>query len=199
MNKVILKDNVNYILDETGLLLDSESHRGHDTGDWETLVLPEGITAITKDSVIPAFFEIYLPDSLISIGDFTFAHCHAIQKVHFGNSLVAIGEKAFFWCEELDDVILPDSLTSIGTYAFADCIFLKTVRLSNSLTHLPEGLFSSCMNLEFLEIPYSVRSVGNESVAKNVTIDAIRECELREDLEVRGATVTIRPRTKNFH
>lgn len=180
-----------FILDDEGVLLEFLEDDSYVSGK---MIIPEGVTGITKDSKSRGAFQVFLPDSLRFIGDSTFEGCRPLEEVHFGNGLEHIGKRAFYGVEEMGEIILPDSVTSIGEYAFANMLFLEKLLLSNSLTHLPEGLCADCMCLHRLDIPYSVRTIGANSVPREVTIEQVRECELRHPLEMEGAIVTVRPR-----
>lgn len=62
------------------------------------------------------------------IADGAFAHLNAaLKRVFIPDSVVAIGETAFAWCYNLETVIIPQNVTYIGRNAFYECTKLKNV------------------------------------------------------------------------
>lgn len=64
--------------------------------------------------------EIGLPDSLLTIGEAAFYGCADLTFVGFPEGLVEIGDAAFGNCASLEEIELPQSLTTIGHLAFAE-------------------------------------------------------------------------------
>ena len=62
-----------------------------------------------------------IPDSVTSIGDCAFLHCHSLTSVTIPESVTSIGDYAFRECKSLTSVTIPNSVTSIGDSAFKDC------------------------------------------------------------------------------
>lgn len=73
--------------------------------------------------------------------------------------VTAIGQEAFYECENLVSVTIPNSVTSIGLAAFASCTRLKSVTLSNSLKFIGKYAFSNCKSLRTITIPNSVTTI----------------------------------------
>ena len=73
--------------------------------------------------------------------------------------VTAIGQEAFYECENLVSVTIPNSVTSIGLAAFASCTSLKSVTLSNSLKFIGKYAFSNCKSLRTITIPNSVTTI----------------------------------------
>ena len=58
-----------------------------------------------------------------------------------GYPVTAIGEKAFFECEQLTSVTFGNSLISIGDYAFWNCVNLTNIYASDSICYVASGAF----------------------------------------------------------
>jgi hypothetical protein len=69
------------------------------------------------------YFDI--PESVISIGDYAFYGCTGLTLVTIPDSVTTIGDDAFYGCTGLTLVTIPDSVTTIGDRAFALCRSLQ--------------------------------------------------------------------------
>ena len=88
--------------------------------------------------------SVTIPNSVTSIGGWTFQDCSSLTSVTIPNSVTSIGEGAFTSCSSLTSVTIPNSVTSIGGWAFQFCSSLISVTIPNSVTSIGEGAFTSC-------------------------------------------------------
>ena len=71
-----------------------------------------------------------IPNSVISIGDYAFWGCDNLASITIPNSVTSIGNSAFCYCDNLASITIPNSVTSIGASAFFGCDNLKTIYIS---------------------------------------------------------------------
>ncbi len=71
----------------------------------------------------------------------------SIKKIIIEDGVTSIGDRAFFWCENVTDVTIPDSVTIIGTHAFSGCKKLTNITISADITIIGERAFSGCDKL----------------------------------------------------
>ena len=64
------------------------------------------------------------------------------------NSVVEIGENAFYDCESLETITIPNSVTKIGKSTFNACSTLSSITLSENLTAISDWAFDDCNNLK---------------------------------------------------
>ncbi len=64
------------------------------------------------------------------------------------NTVISIGESAFYGCTGLTSIVIPNSVTAIGNSAFSSCSGLTSVGIGNSLATLGSNVFSYCPALE---------------------------------------------------
>lgn len=83
--------------------------------------------------------------SVIAIGDKAFYECNDLISVTIGNSVIKIGSDAFRKCKSLISVTIPDSVTEIGSDAFHSCTSLTSITIPNSVTEIGEGAFRTCL------------------------------------------------------
>ena len=72
-----------------------------------------------------------------------------------------IGNRMFYRCANLQNIILPDSVTEISGYAFYNCYSLTSITIGNSITSIGEAVFAYCSSLTSVTIPDSVTSIGD--------------------------------------
>lgn len=77
-----------------------------------------------------------------------------------GHKVTAIGEKAFYDCEALTNVVIPDTVTSVGYQAFCGCKNLISVTIPESVTEILANTFSFCFNLKEVNLPETLTSIG---------------------------------------
>lgn len=83
-----------------------------------------------------------------------------IPETHQDLPVTAIGERAFFECDRLTNVIIPGGVTVIGQEAFARCMGLKSVTISAGVTQIGASAFEACTNLRSVAVPESVERIG---------------------------------------
>ncbi len=82
-----------------------------------------------------------IPDSVIKIGDVSFAYYDSLTSITIPDSVTTIGVCAFDSCESLTSVTISDSVTNIGDYAFLSCTSLTSVTIPDSVTSIGEYAF----------------------------------------------------------
>ena len=126
-------------------------------------------------------------DCKLDLGSKSFQSCDIITLTISGDDTV-IGENAFFYCDDLTDVVLGENKTEIKKYAFYDCKSLANVSIAadskdddieinikdkafqtcgvqkvvigRGKVKLGDNAFSYCENLESVEIKGSSLKVG---------------------------------------
>ena len=137
------------------------------------LVFPNTITTVNiggSVQKIPNYFiqntsvtSIDIPNSVTTIGGYSFYGCSSLTSLTIGNSVSSIGEYAFYDCSSLTSVDVPNNVTSIKEGTFAGCSGLTSVDIPNSVTSIKLHAFSGCSRLTSVEIPNRVSSIGDSA------------------------------------
>ena len=95
-----------------------------------------------------------------------------IKKVVIEKGVTAIGDYAFYHCENMTAAVIPDSVTVIGTGAFQDCLSLTNVTIPDSVIVIGEAAFNNC-GLPSVTIPDSVSEIGSDAFLSCYNLDGI--------------------------
>lgn len=99
----------------------------------ETLIIPEGITAI-QDSSFTEYcggdFSIVLPSSLEYIGEGAFCDCSSLVSITLNSGLLDIGALAFAGTS-ITSLVIPASVTTIGSCIIEGCASLTKVYIAH--------------------------------------------------------------------
>lgn len=120
-------------------------------------------TAGEKYGYSPFYNQSFLTDVRFSqSGTVSYCKDYLLYKVNncktltLPESLTSIGNWTFRGMAALESIVIPNAVTKMGTYAFADDTSLKSAKLSTSCPWLKEGLFSECNALQSITIPSAV-------------------------------------------
>ena len=114
------------------------------------------------------------------VGDRAF-HSRNLTTITLPNSIISIGEYAFFQCTSLASVVIPDSVTEIEMHAFEYCSNLTTITIPNNLISIGVEAFACCTNL--MEFKGKYAADNGRCLIKDNTIIAYAEAS--------GTTYTI--------
>ncbi len=67
------------------------------------------------------------------------------------NSVIKIGEYAFWNCKTLSSIIIPEGVTTIGRSAFWECSGLISVIIPKSVITIEDGAFMDCRSLQTIQ------------------------------------------------
>lgn len=115
--------------------------------------IPEGVTAIGPRAFYQAPIQwIDMPESLLTIGEEAFYSCTGMDELEIGVNVKEIGQAAFQMCSQLTKVTFPESLESIGISAFSSCSKIKSIVIPDNVTTLGNMVFDFCTGLESVRI-----------------------------------------------
>lgn len=127
-------------------------------GKAVTRVADAGFVDFGNEAYNQTMITLYIPQSIISIGNDAFSFCINLKRVVIERGVTSIGERAFIYCQSLIDINIPDSVTSIGVGAFADTAYYNnTNKWKNDVLYIGNHLIKA-------------KKVSGEYVIKDGTI-----------------------------
>ena len=144
-------------------LFNTTGDRGRVKNSITSLTLPEGLEEIRYMGFQGNdLTEIQIPDSLVTMGERSFALNKKLKKISFGanSKLSTIGEDALFFVP-IESIELPKSLKVIGDSSFKGTN-LKSVTIPEGVKEISSQAFA-LTQIERMVIPTSVEKIGYNS------------------------------------
>ena len=113
--------------------------------------------------------SVFIPATVLSIGDSAFIYCDALTTVTFAeNSQLKSIERGAFWGSEqvyprFKEIKIPDSVETIGNGAFYDCRDLERITLPSALQTLSSVTFYNCTALSEVTFPASLKTIESSA------------------------------------
>lgn len=145
----------------------------------QKVVMHEGVKSIEYGAFGNCTFDIELPSSVESIGDYAFGGCtglksvdlkhvkkigrmafnfSGLETVHINFECGELPEGVFFGCENLREVTLGGNLKAIGAYAFQRCK-MKSLSLPDGIESIGKKAFEEC-SVEEVVVNGGLASLG---------------------------------------
>ncbi len=116
----------------------------------------------------PISTNLVIPDSVTSIGNYTFYGCSGLTSITIPDGVTSIGRSAFYGCSGLTSVTFnADSCTCLNffngyyIYPFEGCSNITNFTFGNNVTIIPAGLCRGLTGLTSITIPNSVTSIDH--------------------------------------
>ena len=93
-----------------------------------------------------------IPNTVVSIGDGAFYGRTGLTSIMIPDSVTSIGRNAFSHCSGLTNITIPNSVTSIDNSAFTDCTGLTSITIGNGITSIGNNAFNSCTSLTSITV-----------------------------------------------
>ena len=116
----------------------------------ETYVVPDGVREISAYAFYGSknLKSIKLPNTVVSIGEGAFWYSKKLETVNIPNGVTVLNDNLFIACESLKRINIPDSVERIGKSVFWGCKKLKSIVIPDTVSYIDEFAFISCLNLK---------------------------------------------------
>ena len=142
-----------------------------------TLVIPEGVTKISREAFsyswiksYPEITKIVFPSTLKAIPN-CFSSWKHLKEIAIPEGIISIAEHAFF-DTGIREVSLPSTIDKIGSGAFALCEDLDRI----TITHLSSTILNNLFNSEYI----SYSNNGEQKLAFSLFFGLSQEIELTD-------------------
>jgi hypothetical protein len=184
LSSITIPENVSFIgehvFEECGKLFSIKVEEGNKRYDSRNNC--NAIVETATNSILAGCSGTTIPNSITSIGAYSFYSCWGLTSIDIPNSVTSIGINTFAHCSGLTSITIPNSVTSIGYSAFDFCTNLssvtihcatvgnwffnsniKDVVLGDEVISIDDYAFNNCKTITSITIPNSVTSIGQSS------------------------------------
>lgn len=149
------------------------------------LEIPSNINGMTVIEINSNAFNfqnditsVKIPNTVTSIGEYAFAYLPNLQNVIFeeGSTLSEIKNGVFANCKSLTEINLPESVVKIGNSAFENCGSLVNINSLDNVKVIGNKTFKGCSSLENINLPSELTVIGEQAFNRcynlNITVSS---------------------------
>ena len=161
-----------YFKDENGTI----TYKGNTYVPFEVLYIPDGVTYIDdyKYQYYP-IKEVVIPEGVTEIGERAFYYCKNLEKITLPSTLESIDYGAFEYCSKLSNVTLPDGLLKLGYSSFANT-GITSITIPSTVNDIGGSVFENCKNL--LAVTYNTN--------ENMEYSMFSGCSVLQSVKITG-------------
>lgn len=130
-------------------------------------IIIKGYSGGETDIVIPCYIGgvpvVEIGSKAFMNNSSNYGNTSVLSTVILPETVVTIGEDAFWQCTGLTTCNLSNNITTIEKYAFYGCTNLITATIGNGVTSIPTGLFNNCTNLESIYLGENIETIYSDA------------------------------------
>jgi hypothetical protein len=166
------------------------------TGSKEATVIAGDYSELTS-VVIPESVTIDNVDYIVkAIGPKAFYYCQNIEDISLPDGLETIGDEAFMGNYKMNAFTIPSHLKSIGNYAFYNLYAFKKAILPEGLESIGAYAFAYCYVMNTLVLPSTLKSIGQCVINGCTSLDIV-ESHIAEPIQIDDQTFVTRKWNSN--
>lgn len=120
-----------------------------------------------------AIKHIYIPNSVVSIGNGAFANCYDLVSIRLPQKMETIYAGAFSGCTSLKHIVLPENLSVITNSLFYGCTSLESIVIPYGVAEIGEHAFTHCKKLKKIILPETVKKIGKECFSGCIMLEQV--------------------------
>lgn len=134
---------------------------------WDIAYIPTDLSVLSysgrsKYNISYNVKEIVLPETLVEIGDSAFFRMLSVENIVLPDSLKVIDADAFSFCSALAGISGGANVEAVGDYAFSYCTSIPGFRFSENTTSIGQGVFAGCASLVNVYLPKGLANPGTD-------------------------------------
>ena len=114
--------------------------------------------------------SVVIPDSVEVVGERAFGWCDGLNELRLGRGIKKIEKDAFWNCSSLKTVAIPDSVEVVGRWAFQKCSGLEELRLGKGIKTIEEDAFADCSSLRRVILPSTLEALARDAFGFGVDL-----------------------------
>ncbi len=132
---------------------------------WDIAYIPGDISALSmsgrsKYNISYNVKEVELPETLVEIGNSAFFRMLSVESIVLPDSLKVIDIDAFAFCSSLANISGGNNIETIGHYAFRYCTSIPGFQFSKNTKNIGIGVFMGCSAIKNVRLPDGLSSPG---------------------------------------
>lgn len=131
---------------------------------FSKVTVAEGVTHVGKYAFYgnSALTSIILPESLLAIGDQAF-YRSGLANITIPDGVLTVGNEAFYYCQSLLKAKVGRGISTLPRSVFHGCGYMTSVELSEGLLKIDQSAFYDCNSLLKVTIPDSVTEIASSA------------------------------------
>ncbi|MBQ8418995.1 MAG: leucine-rich repeat domain-containing protein [Clostridia bacterium] len=125
---------------------------------WDIAYIPNDVSLLSmsgrsKYNISYSVKEVVLPETLVEIGNSAFYRMLSVESIVLPDSVKFIDAEAFAWCTGLKNVTGGTNIETIGNYAFSYCTNIPGFQFSKNTKNIGVGVFFGCSSIQNVRLP----------------------------------------------
>ena len=142
----------------------------------KTVIIEEGSLYLRRSVLRESGVRnVVIPNSVLSIGEYAFYGCINLTNIELSKNISTLGFRCF-GLSGLKSIVLPKTLVSTDE-PFWNCASLSSVTFEHGMKTVPENCMTACHGLTEAIIPDSVTTIGKKAFAECIKLSAVNISE----------------------
>lgn len=140
------------------------------------VVIEEGVNYIYGESFrLCSLKSIIIPGTVKTIGECAFIYCNELEEVIINEGTTIIENSSFYCCKKLKKLTLPNSIKQLMEYSFSETS-IEILTIPENLKMIDKGVFESTTIKELI-IPETVKQIDSGAFDYCINLEKVTICE----------------------
>lgn len=116
--------------------------------------------------------NLQIPETVTAIKNYAFNYCNQLNYVTIPEGVKSIGNNSFYCCRNLLSVDMPKGIESIGERSFQGCSKLWSINLLDAVT-IGDYAFCQCTDMSYVNFGDKLESIGEMAFGYCETLESV--------------------------